>query len=285
MVDKNTNSSNFSALSLSPDKISLISFLERKSFHIWPSAEVQEFGGWSLRHDASVSYRRCNSAYAGLNHVSEPLDSLLEHVYHSYTQTGKTPFIYTTELSQPSGLQQKLRESNRVHFSLKTDVMVIQEPLTTISLQKTVLPEDITLSIINHEDDEEMMSFFKPYSASFGKAKNEEQAYVHFFKRLGQKLDTSFLLLQKGTEPIGCGIGIDYEGIYGVFAMGVNSPFRNKGYGGLILNELLLQGLKKEAGTIYLQVMADNPAVRLYQRVGFEKLYSYEYYEVGPKKE
>jgi len=251
---------------------------------MWPSAEVKEFGGWALRHDPSVSYRRCNSAYAGTAETNESLDSLLEHVYHAYTQTGKTPFIYTTEVSQPSGLQQKLRESNRAHFNLKTNVMIIQDPLTTINLEKNVLPIGLTLNTINHEEEEEMIGFYKPYSVSFGKKKDEEQTYVRFFKRISQKLDTSFLLLKMEDEPIGCGIGIYYEGFYGVFGMGVNTSFRNKGYGRLILNELLLQGVKKEAEVIYLQIMADNPAVRLYQRVGFNKLYSYEYYEVGPKE-
>jgi GNAT superfamily N-acetyltransferase len=249
---------------------------------MWPSAEVNEFGGWFLRHDPSVSYRRCNSAYAGINITTESLDHLLNHVYHAYTQTEKTPFIYTTELSQPSGLQQKLREGNRAHFSLKTDVMVIHKP-SNFSLQKTILPPNLTLSEIDHE--EEMIGFYEPYSNSYGKTKAEEQAYVHFFKRLGRKLDASFLLLKKENEIIGCGIGIYYEGCYGIFGMGINSSFRNKGYGGLILNELLLLGVKKEAKAIYLQVVADNPAVRLYQRVGFEKLYSYEYYEIGPQKQ
>ena len=156
---------------LSSDQIALMSFLEQKFFHMWPSSEVNEFGGWLLRYDPSVSYRRCNSAYASLKGVTEPLDSLLDHVYHEYTKVGKTPFIYTTTLSYPSNLQQKLRESNRAHFSLRTDVMVIQEPAKNLKLQKSVVPAGLSCNIINHEDAEEMADFLIPYFLSFDKKK------------------------------------------------------------------------------------------------------------------
>jgi len=47
-----------------------------------------------------------------------------------------------------------------------------------------------------------------------------------------------------------------------------------------VLNSLAEWGIAQGAKKIYLQVESDNePAKRLYSRVGFESLYSYQYWK------
>lgn len=55
-------------------------------------------------------------------------------------------------------------------------------------------------------------------------------------------------------------------------AIGVRQEARGRGVGGLLLRKLLAEAGQQRISQLSLSVEVDNPAVRLYERVGFEKI-------------
>ena|GEM_PF-1775053 len=55
-------------------------------------------------------------------------------------------------------------------------------------------------------------------------------------------------------------------------AIGVRQEARGRGVGGLLLRELLAEAGRQGIAQVSLSVEVDNPALRLYERVGFEKI-------------
>jgi GNAT superfamily N-acetyltransferase len=55
-------------------------------------------------------------------------------------------------------------------------------------------------------------------------------------------------------------------------AIGVRQEARGRGIGGLLLRELLSEAGRQGIAQVSLSVELDNPALRLYERLGFEKI-------------
>jgi ribosomal protein S18 acetylase RimI-like enzyme len=55
-------------------------------------------------------------------------------------------------------------------------------------------------------------------------------------------------------------------------AIGVKRDARNRGLGALLLRKLWAEASRQGVSQVSLSVEVDNPALRLYQRVGFEKI-------------
>jgi ribosomal protein S18 acetylase RimI-like enzyme len=56
-------------------------------------------------------------------------------------------------------------------------------------------------------------------------------------------------------------------------SMGVAAAFRGRGVGGALLEALLERAIAEGVGALSLSVEDGNPAVRLYERHGFERLF------------
>jgi ribosomal protein S18 acetylase RimI-like enzyme len=65
--------------------------------------------------------------------------------------------------------------------------------------------------------------------------------------------------------------------LVGLFDLGVAPALRGRGHGGRLLAGMLRWGLARGARRAYLQVLATNPAIRLYERAGFREAYRYWY--------
>ena len=90
--------------------------------------------------------------------------------------------------------------------------------------------------------------------------------------------DCAFALLVIDEQPVACALGVLEHDLFGLFDVITARAHRDKGYAGQLLIELLAWSTRQGAQQAYLQVVADNdPALALYQRLGFEHLYSYWY--------
>jgi ribosomal protein S18 acetylase RimI-like enzyme len=65
--------------------------------------------------------------------------------------------------------------------------------------------------------------------------------------------------------------------LLGLFDLGVEPALRGRGHGRRLLDGLLRWGIERGARCAYLQVLATNPAIRLYERTGFREVYRYGY--------
>ena len=84
--------------------------------------------------------------------------------------------------------------------------------------------------------------------------------------------------LYENDRIIGCGLGVVEDGKIGLYDIRVHNDFRQKGIGARICRAIMQEGRREGADTAFLQVAAANrPAVRLYQSIGFEEVYTYWY--------
>jgi ribosomal protein S18 acetylase RimI-like enzyme len=83
-------------------------------------------------------------------------------------------------------------------------------------------------------------------------------------------------------QPVGCGLAVRDGELVGLFDLGVETALRGRGHGGRLLDGMLRWGIERGARCAYLQVVATNPAVRLYERAGFREGYRY-WYRVRPR--
>jgi len=90
--------------------------------------------------------------------------------------------------------------------------------------------------------------------------------------------DCAFAWLVVDDEPVACALGVLEHDLLGLFDVITARAHRGQGYAGKLLRELLAWGAQQGVQHAYLQVIADNDsALALYQRLGFEHLYSYWY--------
>ena len=99
------------------------------------------------------------------------------------------------------------------------------------------------------------------------------------FNRIGPA--TNYVLLVEGGNPVSAGLGVVERGWIGIFCVVTVPEFRRIGFASGVMHALADWGMSRGVENIYLQVMEDNPpALRLYQGMGFEHLYTYSYYEL-----
>lgn len=85
-------------------------------------------------------------------------------------------------------------------------------------------------------------------------------------------------ILPKNGHIMSCGLGVVSNGYFGLFDIVTHPEYRNKGYGAELITGLLSWATQNMAHTAYVQVVAENkPAVRLYQKLGYELSYEYHY--------
>jgi GNAT superfamily N-acetyltransferase len=84
--------------------------------------------------------------------------------------------------------------------------------------------------------------------------------------------------LVDAEQTVACGLGVLEGGYLGLFDLIVDPERRGEGYGTSLLSGLLTWAREKGARWAYLQVMYKNePARRLYGKLGFQEAYAYWY--------
>lgn len=88
------------------------------------------------------------------------------------------------------------------------------------------------------------------------------------------------LVLAADERPVACGMSVFEGGLLGLFDLVTAPDSRGRGFGSELLRRALRWGQRAGAREAYLQVLNRNAvALRLYERAGFTKLYSYHYRE------
>lgn len=269
----------------------MIMRIESVSTKTWPAAVCENIGGWLFRHEPEVSYRRCNSAFAGYEQVTLDLPDLLREVHARYLRTGRKALIHATEISQPEGLLRRLKSNQHVRADIQADVMIhkgVPQPIAVADdvnqkegVHRDGERDDVIVRFISAGDSLEIERFLIPYADAFDKQPESLGDYARFMSRLQSDAKADLLVLETAESvPIGCGIGVFCEGTYGLFGMGIMGNQRGKGYGNKMMEALHDRGEQYGADLFYLQVTRGNRATRLYERVGYKTLYTYSYFEV-----
>lgn len=87
-----------------------------------------------------------------------------------------------------------------------------------------------------------------------------------------------FLAAYQNETPAACGLAVLDDDLAGLFDIVTAPDRRRRGLAEAIVGDALARAAERHVGHAYLQVVEDNePARRLYDRLGFRTLYSYRY--------
>jgi len=92
--------------------------------------------------------------------------------------------------------------------------------------------------------------------------------------------EKNLIALFIGDRPVACGMGVLSGDLLGYFSIYTDKSVRRQGLGQGVMTALSQWGLEHGATFGYLQVEGDNePARAMYQKLGFTRLYGYEYWK------
>jgi ribosomal protein S18 acetylase RimI-like enzyme len=87
-----------------------------------------------------------------------------------------------------------------------------------------------------------------------------------------------FVSLLEEDQTAACGLGVLEDQYVGLFDIVTDPDRRGRGLGTALILSILAWAKEQGAQKAYLQVMLENePALRLYARLGFEEIYKYWY--------
>ncbi len=238
--------------------IELVQSIETAAYRSWPAREVAEYDGWELRFADGFS-RRGNSVYPAGTSTVDRLEKL-EWCRNWYAERGLDLVVRQTPATEP-GLDAVLET---VGFDLegRTNVMVADlEPLPGEAL---VEPET-------------SRTWCETTAGLLGIDEQRAEGWRAIIDRI--ELPTGFVVI----DGVGAGFAVGDGQWLGLFEIVVDPDSRRQGWGSKLTRSLMEWGRSRGATRAYVQVVETNePAIRLYERLGFDLTYSY-WYRRGPE--
>lgn len=239
-----------------------IKVIEDLSLNAWPSHQMQVYDGWILRF--SYFYTHRTNCVEQIGHSSIPLAEKVSYAEHIYKRW-QTPCIFKiSPLSDPA--LEKLLADRGYHIEHRTDVMtvnldsfrgkphgdLIMENKVSYTWQQGLFDLKNTTNILHRRIVPSMYDAIPK--------------------------DVAAVSIMDDDHVIATGLGILDRDYIGIYAIHVHQNYRRRHFASRIVSALLAEGRRKGAEKGYLQVVSDNePAKVLYQSLGFQKMYDYDF--------
>jgi ribosomal protein S18 acetylase RimI-like enzyme len=249
--------------------VALVRRLEGFAAGAWPAGGVEELDGWRLRADHGVT-RRANSVLAAAFGDGLPLAEKLARVEEFYAGQGLPPRYQLCPSSLPADLDDMLAARG---YRSVAPTSVQTAPLTAVTAgTRGDLADRVRV------EDRLSDAWFATYCRADGFSGAEAAGRGGILRRIARP--TGYALLDLEGQVAAVGLGVAEEDWIGLFCMATLPEFRRRGAATAVLHALARWGERQDASGAYLQVMDDNaPALGLYARAGFQRLYSYHYRE------
>ncbi len=239
-----------------PDQIRT---LETYAWRSLPAFEEEILDGWRLRFANGVK-GRANSVYP-LAHEGMDLADKVQFCEAWYEAREIVPRFKLTDASAPSELDSYLEARGYERFS-ETEVYT----LDLASLEKQTLTVLVEPNLTN--------TWLSKYLANT--TPHEGRVYTEILRHI--ELPSLYAQLKQDGEVVALGRAVMDGQWVGLFGIWTQPEHRKRGYGKAITLAILHQAKQQGATQSYLQVVANNePAIRLYQQLGFEYGYTYWY--------
>jgi ribosomal protein S18 acetylase RimI-like enzyme len=241
----------------------MVRLLEELTFNALPALQTHFYDGWVLRFANGYS-RRANSVqplYPSILDVNQKID----YCETQYQEHGLSTIFKLTGTEQPPDLEVALIQRGYVidgHTALQT------RPLTGETL-------DVNQAGIEMEEyvTEDWLSSLQCLS-------NVDDRHLPTIMAILESLDVEagFFRLMVDGEVAAMGLGVLERGYVGLYDIVTDAERRQRGYGRLMVLNILRWAQEKGAHSAYLQVMLNNrPALSLYHKLGFREVYQYWY--------
>ena len=244
----------------------MIRTIEELSMNAWPAIQTLHYDGWVLRSAGGYT-KRANSVYP-LYSSEQDVDEKIAFCESFYRDLNLPAVFKLTRTSTPTDLDAHL-EKRGYRADSQTSVQILD-----LSRGEYTTAENVNL---DSEDSE-------AWHAAFARMNNVDESRQTTHENILRAIlpDKCYVSLNVDGQFMGCGLGVLQAGYLGIFDIVIDPDYRGQGHGTRLMNALLAWGQGHGARTAYLQVMCNNePALRLYEKLGFEECYQY-WYRIKP---
>jgi len=250
---------------MNPPSLHLIRLLDELAANAWPGRTQQSLEGWRLRATDGVT-RRANSVL-----TSAPVLTYagwLEQVEEFYRRRQLPPRFQISDGS-PEGLD-ALLEARGYHGEGMSMVQTASAQ-TVVEAAGTALASQV---IASEELHEEWLDAFMDLE---GVPQSWKVGYRAIDSAIGPHKRYVRTLAENGHVSA-VGLAVTERGWTGLFSIATRPEYRGRGLATQVVRLIAEWSLSCDAPNLYLQVMEDNlVAVRLYEKLGFTRLYGYHY--------
>ncbi|MBG0788195.1 MAG: GNAT family N-acetyltransferase [Anaerolineaceae bacterium] len=243
--------------------IDRISQIEEAALNAWPAPRQIVYDGWLLRFTGGPS-KRVNSANV-LYPSRLPFPQKIAYCEAVYDQAELPPLFRVPAPFSTPDLAKSLLAAGYHSFD---ETYVLTRELAPAD----PLPESLRVESSTVDD-------WIPFKGLISDAQPGPLALQQQILNCIVPLKT-LIVLFSGAQPVACGMGVLEGDLLGFFSIYTHHDARRKGYARVVMSALTDWGLQGCAKLGYLQVEGFNqPARALYQQLGFELCYPYEYYK------
>jgi ribosomal protein S18 acetylase RimI-like enzyme len=230
----------------------------------WPALETVEDGGWVLRFARGYT-RRANCATA-VGPDGGDLGARIAWCEAAFARRSLPPVFRVLSAGGPAGLDAALGAAG---YARGDEALVMTLDLAGGSLSAGTIPDALPL--------DPWLDLHDRFAGRLGAQRETHRAMLEAIP--GERLLAA--VRSAGGPPAGCGLAVAEGAVVGLFDLAVDPALRGRGHGRRLVDGLLRWGAGRGARCAYLQVLATNPAVRLYERTRFREAYRY-WYRVRP---
>ncbi|MFD1388607.1 GNAT family N-acetyltransferase [Oceanobacillus oncorhynchi subsp. oncorhynchi] len=236
--------------------------IEELSLNNWQPLSTLLYDGWVLRF-ANGYTKRANSIQP-IYYSTYKLEQKIDACEKVYSEKNLRTIFKITPFIQPENLDDILKEQA---YSL-VDYTSVQ----TIALDTISEPTLHSVSIDEKINREWLDRFCQLNNVE---EKNKDTMLQMLSNIITRKC---FISLYYNEEVIACGLGVIEREYIGLYDIVTASQYRNQGFAEQLILYLLKWGKDKGAKYSYLAVLLNNePALRLYSKIGFSEIYRYWY--------
>lgn len=247
------------------DEQNLIEAIETAALNAWTAPCQMDYDGWLLRITGGES-KRVNSV--NIRTISSlPLAEKIRTCERIYQRFGQPCLFRLPEPFASPSLRRELVDAGYVEFD-PTYVLGRAIPASND------LPDGVEVRHMKMQNWLEVRSYVSGIPLS---------GLVYHAKVLKAILPDKVLMgLFVRDQPAVCGMSVVDGKYMGYFSIYTHKAWRRQGYARAMMVVLSKWGRDNGAAYGYLQVEGFNkPALNLYEKLGFEQLYSYSYWKRG----
>ncbi|MFT8352120.1 GNAT family N-acetyltransferase [Clostridium saccharoperbutylacetonicum] len=236
--------------------------IEELSINAFPAILTELYDGWILRYSNGYTYR--GNSINPLYPSTIDLENKIDYCEDKYFKKG-LPCIYKMTENVAEGLDSCLEKCGYT-IEKSADIMVCEIDKSTVSQLQNV---NISMDMTN-----------KWLEGFLNLNEIIEESIKATVKTMLSNIQNPVICINvnEGDTMIACGLGVLENRKIGLYDIIVMEQYRCKGLGRKICKAIIDQGVKNDAYMAYLQVTSSNEqAVRLYNSLGFKKLYTYWY--------
>jgi len=265
-----------------------INLLEKIGQDVHPPLKKVNVDGWIAGFSEGYT-GRANSvlAFSGEQGGQTPtehrgqtsMESKLKQIENLYVAEN-LPCIFKMTEASAEGLQELLLKNGYVKKNL-TDVMSVSSdsPVLLEKFESVEEPEEIGVIITGSPDEAWLSAFFEFENRTDEKTIRIAKSQFDIINQ-NENLTSLYCRIQIWGKDVAVASAVIEDGILFLLNVVVSSTCRGKGYGKILVKELLENACDIGAEKLCLQVVQNNTvAVNLYKNFGFEYLYSYWYME------